>query len=361
MKLENLFELDITQLDKPTMTVDQLADKYKVSSKEIMSQLDRGIQVELEHTNDSTVAKEIALDHLGERLDYYNQLAKIENSKDTSMNNSSINYLPEEIGVLDEVYPGQSSGRLKNYVRKKFGGEITCRKAASLLNDPDTSNFYKKRAKWYKSLHCRGSRQIREQDPMMNTGAALTIWDIDDTLFTTDAKVIVTRPNKPPLRLTKEQHKSYNLKPGEEFDMSEFTNAKLFYSTSKPIENIWRTAKKTLHNIGKRPGSKMVIVTARGDLDDKDMFLNTFKKHGMDMNKVHVYRAGNLKTGTAAKNKQTVIRNLLDLGPYTEVRLFDDDYDNLKAFLQLKNEFPDITFKAYPVHKSGRIGKPIIV
>lgn len=33
---------------------------------------------ESEHTNDPKVAREIALDHLGEMLDYYEKLAKVE-------------------------------------------------------------------------------------------------------------------------------------------------------------------------------------------------------------------------------------------------------------------------------------------
>ena len=131
--------------------------------------------------------------------------------------------------------------------------------------------------------------------------------------------------------------------------------------SSSLLEKIWKTAQNTLTNIGKRPGSRMVVVTARGDLDDRDLFLDTFRKHGMDMSKVHVYRAGNLNNGSPAKNKQVVIRNLLDSGPYTETRLFDDNIDNLRAFLELKKEFPEITFKAFPVHRSGKIGKPIIV
>lgn len=60
---------------------------------------------------------------------------------------------------LNEVYPGQSSGKLKNYVKRKYGGEINCTKAAKVKADPDASSFYKKRASWYQSLHCRGKKK----------------------------------------------------------------------------------------------------------------------------------------------------------------------------------------------------------
>ena len=61
-------------LDKPTPTVEDLASKYKVSVQEVKDALEVGTGVEFEHTKDPKVAEEIALDHLGERLDYYKRL-----------------------------------------------------------------------------------------------------------------------------------------------------------------------------------------------------------------------------------------------------------------------------------------------
>lgn len=42
------------------------------------SELARGIEVELEHTNDKKLSKKIALDHLAEIPDYYTRLQKME-------------------------------------------------------------------------------------------------------------------------------------------------------------------------------------------------------------------------------------------------------------------------------------------
>jgi len=41
-------------------------------------QLTKGIKVELEHTNEEDLAKEIAMDHLAEDPYYYDKLEKIE-------------------------------------------------------------------------------------------------------------------------------------------------------------------------------------------------------------------------------------------------------------------------------------------
>lgn len=41
-------------------------------------QLEAGIEIEMEHTNDFRIAQEIAMDHLSEDKDYYKKLKKIE-------------------------------------------------------------------------------------------------------------------------------------------------------------------------------------------------------------------------------------------------------------------------------------------
>jgi len=61
-------------LGKDTPTEAVLAKKYSVGVSEIKQQLARGIKVELEHTDDRKIAREIALDHLGEKLYYYDTL-----------------------------------------------------------------------------------------------------------------------------------------------------------------------------------------------------------------------------------------------------------------------------------------------
>lgn len=48
-------------------------------SKEVIeNQLEIGIKVEMEHTDDKSKAKEIVLDHLTEASDYYTKLGRME-------------------------------------------------------------------------------------------------------------------------------------------------------------------------------------------------------------------------------------------------------------------------------------------
>ena len=65
-------------LDKPTMSPEQVASKHGVSVEYVNKQLVDGIKHEHEHTSDTAIAREIALDHLGEDPEYYNKLSKVE-------------------------------------------------------------------------------------------------------------------------------------------------------------------------------------------------------------------------------------------------------------------------------------------
>jgi hypothetical protein len=65
-------------LDVKTPPVHVIAKKHNVSLDQIKSQLKKGIAVELEHTSDKSIAREIALDHLNELPDYYDRLETIE-------------------------------------------------------------------------------------------------------------------------------------------------------------------------------------------------------------------------------------------------------------------------------------------
>jgi len=59
-------------------TVESLASKHNVSLEEIQSELNAGVEIEREHTQDEETAKKIAMDHLFEDPKYYTKLKRIE-------------------------------------------------------------------------------------------------------------------------------------------------------------------------------------------------------------------------------------------------------------------------------------------
>ena len=58
-------------------TIEDLAKKHNVPLEQIQSQLDKGIEAEMDHTKDRDVAKKIAMDHIFEVPDFYDQAEKI--------------------------------------------------------------------------------------------------------------------------------------------------------------------------------------------------------------------------------------------------------------------------------------------
>jgi len=55
-------------------TIESIAKKHSVSEKEIEDQIEIGILVEYEHSNNKDVATDIAFDHVTEHADYYTKL-----------------------------------------------------------------------------------------------------------------------------------------------------------------------------------------------------------------------------------------------------------------------------------------------
>ena len=190
----------------------------------------------------------------------------------------------------------------------------------------------------------------------LTPNGSLTVFDIDETLFTTTAEIGVVKDGKLIKKLSNAEFNTYKLQPGEKFDFEEFKDAQKFHNESKPIVKMLDKAKAILANSSKNPQSKVIIITAREDFDNKDIFLNTFRKHGFDIDKVHVHRAGNIKDKVVpAYKKVIIIKKYLDQHKYGRVRLFDDSLKNLQEFLKMKQDYPDIQFNAYLADHNGSI------
>ena len=58
------------------LTLKKIANKHNVDISVIENQLKIGLKIEQEHTNDASLAKEIAMDHLYEDPKYYTKLKK---------------------------------------------------------------------------------------------------------------------------------------------------------------------------------------------------------------------------------------------------------------------------------------------
>lgn len=187
-------------------------------------------------------------------------------------------------------------------------------------------------------------------------GKGLTIFDIDETLFQTKALVKVMKDGKVVQSLDNQAFNTYKLKDGEKYDFGEFTSAEIFQNTSVPIMKMVQKAKAIIRN-AVNAGSRVIIVTARSDFDDKKKFLDTFRRYGIDIDNVYVERAGNLKLGSSAKNKRFIFHKYLRSGNYERVRFFDDAMSNITMFKALAKQYPNTSFEAYHVQHDGSIRK----
>ena len=183
--------------------------------------------------------------------------------------------------------------------------------------------------------------------------ASLTIFDIDDTLFHTTSSVYVMRGERIVQKLNAAEFNVYKLKTGEHLDFREFRSAAHFAATARPIANMFTTAKKMMKHLS-GPDTRFIIITARADMDDKQLFVDTFRKYGFDIDRSHIYRAGNIAKPGAIAKKQIIHRELKK-HKYDIVRMFDDARKNLDSFITLSSEFAEVKFEAFLIHEDGRI------
>ena len=93
----------------------------------------------------------------------------------------------------------------------------------------------------------------------------LAVYDIDETLFHTTSRIIVRSDNGIKY-LSNSEYNTYTLQTGESFDFTEFSNSKVFFEQSKPMQDQIDSLKSDM-----KLGNDVYIVTARDDFDSKEI------------------------------------------------------------------------------------------
>lgn len=191
-----------------------------------------------------------------------------------------------------------------------------------------------------------------------NEVRTLNVWDIDDTLAKTSARVTVMKDSKPLKLLDPGEYNSYKLKDGESFDFSQFRSGKTFRDTFKPINSVLDRAKEIVWN--QSENSDSIILTARADFEDREEFLQAWRDHGFPIDHVYVERSGNLSklksSSPAHINKGVILKRYLKTGKYDRVRMWDDHEKNLDMLYKVAAMFPNVEAIGYLV-KDGRVTK----
>jgi hypothetical protein len=189
-----------------------------------------------------------------------------------------------------------------------------------------------------------------------NEVRTLNVWDIDDTLGKTSAKVNIKKNGKVIKSLAAGEYNNYKLGQGEELDFSQFRSGKIFRDTFKPISNVLDRAKEIVMN--QSENSHSIILTARSDFDDHKEFLQTFRDHGFPIDHVYVERSGNLSnlksSSPAHINKGVILKKYLKTGKWDRVRMWDDHEKNLDILFKVAQLYPNVEAVGYLV-KDGRV------
>lgn len=182
-------------------------------------------------------------------------------------------------------------------------------------------------------------------------------FDIDETLFAHDhSKLRVhvkDQSGKRVRTLTNQEFNSHELPKGHSYDFSEFKSSDIFKQSAAPIRGMIAKMKAMKNN-----GANVEMLTARGDLDDKDKFAGHMSKYGIDITPgtgIHVRRAGNMQ-GKPAETKAAHIADAIQNEGLSEVNLYDDSIDNIKGMLKLQKQFPNVSFHGHHVQHDPETG-----
>jgi hypothetical protein len=146
------------------------------------------------------------------------------------------------------------------------------------------------------------------------------VFDFDDTLAFTDARVHVLSPCRSQVMasLTPQEFNSVKLREGESFDFSDFDKASLILN-GKPTKLI-DLARDVFSE-----GHSVFILTARADQASSAIaeFLQGF---GVIAKEIHC--VGSCKGGDIAKAKRKVLLSIIE--NFNKVWFFDDDARNIE-------------------------------
>ena len=132
-------------------SLEELAKKHKIDVKMLTKQFNKGIKVEMEHTDNKQMAKEIAMDHISEDPKYYDKLSKME-TKDIKDNQNDKEMVDGIIDIIKQIKDTSNRKEVTQNMIKKLKREKV---------DFDHVDFLKKCA----------FKQIKKSEPKEATGS----------------------------------------------------------------------------------------------------------------------------------------------------------------------------------------------
>lgn len=191
----------------------------------------------------------------------------------------------------------------------------------------------------------------------------LVAFDLDDTLFwykdeeDTDhwypAKIDVIHEGYVK-RIDRFEYYTYELKEGESFWYGEFENADRFRFSARPVKLMVDSIKQIVDN--DYHGYEAAIVTARGNFTDMEAFKDVLREHGIDPDKIKLVMCGeyHAEFKNSPERKVHGFKQMFGKEPPDSVIFFDDQPNNLRAFLGMTEDYPGIKLDARLVYVDDR-------
>lgn len=192
---------------------------------------------------------------------------------------------------------------------------------------------------------------------------SIHLFDLDDTLIRTDARVRVLDPaGNALLSLSPAEFSAYRPQPGETFDFREFSDLGIL--SRGIVVRYTKTIIDTILRYGTR--SEFGILTARADKNLHAAFLiRLFKSlfgvrlakeliFAVSDRRFSIYKDRGLADGlapfsslTIAQRKAMVIAQDLVGRGFNDISFYDDSRENLESFKVMREAFPHVTYKPH--------------
>jgi len=156
------------------------------------------------------------------------------------------------------------------------------------------------------------------------------VFDFDETLVKTKAKIKVFKNGVLVKSLTSKELKSFKKQPGEKTDFSEFTDKELIMDSTK--YKAWLVLKK----ISDEDTDDIYILTGR-DSEVKAYIYEFLKKNGIKIKFQNIITVGDLRkyNGDIGKEKAIILRELSK--KYDKIYFYDDDPRNIELAKTVPN------------------------
>ena len=164
--IRELFEKGVGDGVSRNMSPNEIADYHGVPIKDIITQLEVGVKIEMEHTTDKQEAKRIALDHLYEFPDYYTRLEIMEKQAEEGVPVHKIEIKKSGSGVLtiftDVIKKARAGRYVDNGENRKLGRVGMTYGQYQIKLDDERENRVKERSKNLTPIYEKVSKRIEE-------------------------------------------------------------------------------------------------------------------------------------------------------------------------------------------------------